>query len=220
MRLFLLALFFQVLSMQLAVLSAPRVFDEADGLRGPAFVIEVGPALGEDYDLLNHKYANVMITLHGGWLRSALHPLASRAKSSLDQMNESQFLRSASVRMISMQSHALVAMLPVLIASLGVAFAGRGQLISKHTVFALHVAAFALLLDAFVGIPARLYPGPMQQYATWWVAGGAALSLLIALHRAYPSRPLATAIRTALVFAPLAIVWPYVDVFAVLVALA
>lgn len=219
MRLFLLALFLQVLAMQFAVHSAPRVFAHADSLRGPTFVIEVGPGLGEPYDLLNHKYANVLITLHGGWLRSALHPLASRAKASLEQMSEEQFLRSASVRMISMQSHAQVAMLPLLIVSLGLAFAGRGHTIAGHTVFALHVGAFALLLDAFVVLPARWHAGTLREYVTWLLAGGAALWFLLALRRAYPSRPLATVLRGALVIAPLALAWPYVDVLAVLASL-
>jgi len=226
MRLFLLAVFVHILATQLVLHSVPTVTEEArDPKLKTVFVIELGPTLGEPYALLSHHYANVFIDLHGGWLRSAFHPLASRAKANLEQMTETQFLRSASLRMVSMRSHAVAFMLPALIASLALAFVGCAQPVAKHTVFALHIAAFALLLEALVGMPMRYYESlTFSSYRAWTYtsvaqAGAAALWLWLALHRAYPSRPLGTLARGALVMAPLVLLWPYIDVFAALLAL-
>lgn len=227
MRLFLLAVFVHVLVMQLVLRWVPAVTEETrDSKLKAVFVIELGPTLGEPFALLSHRYPHVYVDLHGGWLRSALHPLASRAKANLEQMTEAQFLKGASLRMVSMQSHAVAFMLPALIASLALAFVGRAQRVAKHTVFALHVAAFALLLEALVGVPVRLYESVTflsyraLTYTSAVQAGAAALWLWFALHRAYPSRPLGTLARGALVMASLVLVWPYVDVIAALLALA
>lgn len=194
MRLLLLALLLAVLSLQLVM----RVFAPEPGTG--SWRIEYGPGSAQRAPLLQQQQGTLLVRVHGGVLQPLLEPWAARVQGAVATMSEAELRLRVQTVTTPARSHALLALLPLLVLGLALAHAGQGRRVSEHAVFALHFAAFALtalLLLAPLELLGDVIPAgegiglaialwftlALRRYygGAWWVVGLRALFVLVLL---------------------------------------
>jgi hypothetical protein len=211
MRLLLLVLLLAVLGLQLVM----RVFTPELGTGH--WRVEYGPSSAQRAPLVQQQQGTLLVRVHGGLLQPLLQPWAARVQVAVAGMSEAELRLRVRTVTTPARWHALLALLPLLVAGLALVHAGQGRRISEHAVFALHFAAFTLM--------SVLLLAPLELLGDAIPAGeviGLAIALwfTLALRRCYGGAWWAVGLRALFVLGLLLLPLPYLDALVALSTLS